>query len=479
MSDVESLSDDRIGEGEDSTADRNTKKVWFKDGSDDSLANMVVDLVPKFEDGDIRRSNLNGILAIDFSDRITKILIKGMEFTVVVKLFGLNIGYGALYNHITMDFDPSRPFPCGVLAWIHFLEKSLTSQVLVNGRLQRVEFEALPDVCFSSAKKRDALPTVGEAFGPWMVVEHKFRRKQEGIRGQKTKILEGNLVGSQFEKLFSMDFEYLTSNLEAPSKVLGTTRFIQGDFIKNLKGKEIEKGSGSVVVVNLGKGLSGRVDDCGPGIESRSLGDNSAGQELGLKAHVSPRVGDMAFKNFGPHSTLGLQQKCNGSPLECLALQRVVGQISNSYNLGLEGATGIKNKDLTILISFSNDKATSLHSNLTFEKHPKAKVGLISNALNLKKHIVVTFQKKLDNKSKPKMRAKPSNIPKGHGAKSRKRNGYSGKSLFKSIRGYGGKFKPASSSRVSLPKALGSMEELISVQVGISIDKPDVKSGSV
>ncbi|MBA0819216.1 hypothetical protein Gohar_021495 [Gossypium harknessii] len=46
MSDVESLSDDRIGEGEDSTADRNTKKVWFKDGSDDSLANMVVDLVP-------------------------------------------------------------------------------------------------------------------------------------------------------------------------------------------------------------------------------------------------------------------------------------------------------------------------------------------------------------------------------------------------------------------------------------------------
>ncbi|MFQ6626512.1 hypothetical protein Gotur_005531 [Gossypium turneri] len=40
-------------------------------------------------------------LAIDFSDRITKILIKGMEFTVVVKLFGLNIGYGALYNHIT------------------------------------------------------------------------------------------------------------------------------------------------------------------------------------------------------------------------------------------------------------------------------------------------------------------------------------------------------------------------------------------
>ncbi|MBA0763329.1 hypothetical protein Gotri_012788 [Gossypium trilobum] len=128
MSGAESLSDDRIGEGEDSTADRNTKKVWFKDGSDDSLANMVVHSSPvsgvswkdklfggsvsnsldgaanldlEFEDGDIRRSNLNGIPAIDFSDRITKILIKGIEFTMVVKLLGRNISYGALYNRIT------------------------------------------------------------------------------------------------------------------------------------------------------------------------------------------------------------------------------------------------------------------------------------------------------------------------------------------------------------------------------------------
>ncbi|MBA0742268.1 hypothetical protein Gogos_015342 [Gossypium gossypioides] len=128
MSGAESLSDDRIGEGEDSTADRNTKKVRFKDESDDSLANMVVDSSPvsevswkdkllggsvsnsldgatnldlEFKDGDIRRSNLNGIPAIVFSDHITKILIKGMELTMVVKLHGRNIGYGALYNRIT------------------------------------------------------------------------------------------------------------------------------------------------------------------------------------------------------------------------------------------------------------------------------------------------------------------------------------------------------------------------------------------
>ncbi|MBA0610952.1 hypothetical protein Godav_011683 [Gossypium davidsonii] len=223
MSGAESLSNDQIGEGEDSTADRNTKKVWFKDESDDSLANMVVDSSPvsgvswkdkllggsvsnsldgvanldlEFEDGDIRRSNLNGIPAIDFSDRIAKILIKGKEFTVVVKLLGRNIGYGALYNH---SLSRSVEIPV--------LEKDLRGDwkkttYLSSGRLQRVEFEALPDVCLScgkyghlknlypssltdrsshggeeipksplssetaSANKRDALSTIGEAFGP-------------------------------------------------------------------------------------------------------------------------------------------------------------------------------------------------------------------------------------------------------------------------------------------------------------------------
>ncbi|MBA0803499.1 hypothetical protein Gohar_013706 [Gossypium harknessii] len=170
-------------------------------------------------------------------------------------------------------------------------------------------------------KKRDALPTVGEAFGLWMVPT--------------------NPVGSRFEKLSSI-------------------------------------------------GLLGRVDDCGPGIESRFLGDNNARQESGLKAHVSPRVGDMASKNSRPHLALGLLQKCNGSPLERLRSQGVASQISNSYNLGLESVAGIKNNDPTILISFSNDKATSLHLNPTFEKHPEAKVGLISNARDPKKHTIVT-----------------------------------------------------------------------------------------
>ncbi|MBA0833782.1 hypothetical protein Goarm_006204, partial [Gossypium armourianum] len=455
MNGAESLSDDRIGEREDFTADCNTKKVRFKDGSDDSLANMVVNSSPisgfswkdkllggsisnslngaanlnlEFEDGDIRRSNLNGIPAIEFSDHINKILIKGMELTVVVK-FQSRVDYDAaltqgpwvVFGHYLtvqlwiVDFNPSRPFPCGVLAWIHFpglprflYQKKILEKIgsLVRGVIKldiKIDNREREFMSFfdrseghggegilksslssetASAKKGDALLMVGEAFSPWMVVEHS---------------------------------ESLMPNFEVPSKGLEAARFIQGDFIKNLKGKRIEKGSGLVAMVNLSEGLLGQVRD-------------------------------MVSENSGPHSALGLPRKCTSSSLEHFGSQQIMSQINNSYSLGLEGAAGIENKDPIVPISFSNDKTTSLHVNPTFKKHPELKLGLISNALDLKKHIVATFQEKLDNKSKPKVRANPSNIPKGDGAKSRKGNGHSWKSLFKSIRGREGKFRPTSSS---------------------------------
>ncbi|KAH1114515.1 hypothetical protein J1N35_007893 [Gossypium stocksii] len=82
---------------------------------------------------------------------------------------------------------------------------------------------------------RDALPMVGDAFSPWMVVESKSMRKQDMIRGQKSKITEGNLASFRFEALSSMDFESLLPNLEAPSKDLRVVRFSHGDFIKKNK----------------------------------------------------------------------------------------------------------------------------------------------------------------------------------------------------------------------------------------------------
>ncbi|KAG8501637.1 hypothetical protein CXB51_004070 [Gossypium anomalum] len=272
-----------VGDGSRLEADRITKKVRFKGGTDEEAIDMMVEsgLSPKLSwkdkllgtksgvsdkeesgsssidseedieilEGDIHRSIVNGIPAIDFSERIQHILFKEMERTVVLKLLGRNIGYGTLNNRIyslwnpskpfhlmdiknryflakfqsiddytkvltqgpwliygqyltvqpwTKEFSTSQPYPSTVLAWIPFpglpgflykkkileeirgtigkvvrlalninnrirgrfarmvvyinLDKLLIAQVLVNGMKQRVEYEALPTVCFTCGK---------------------------------------------------------------------------------------------------------------------------------------------------------------------------------------------------------------------------------------------------------------------------------------------------------------------------------------
>ncbi|KAG8491469.1 hypothetical protein CXB51_014675 [Gossypium anomalum] len=130
-----------------------------------------------------------------------------MENTVVVKLLGRNIGYAVLHNHISSLWRPSQPFhlmdvengyylafpyygfDLDLVSWNagflykqrvfeeigslvgkaarldiktysgtkgHFarmavyvdLKKSFISQILINGRIQRVEFGAFPVACF-------------------------------------------------------------------------------------------------------------------------------------------------------------------------------------------------------------------------------------------------------------------------------------------------------------------------------------------
>ncbi|MBA0860317.1 hypothetical protein Goshw_016421 [Gossypium schwendimanii] len=233
MSGAESLSGDRIGKGEDSTADHNTKKF---------LTFLMVPLIlimgmelKEFEDGYIRISNLNGYGAL--YNRITSLWKPTQSFRLRmlqmdIILFISRIHFlglpGFLYQKkileeigslaegvIKLDIKTDNRERGQFIRIADFvdLEKLFTFQVLVNGQLQRVEFEALPEVCLSCgkyghlknlclssltdrsghggeeipksslsseivlAKKRDALPTMGEAFGPWMVVEHKSRRK--------------------------------------------------------------------------------------------------------------------------------------------------------------------------------------------------------------------------------------------------------------------------------------------------------------
>ncbi|KAK5840333.1 hypothetical protein PVK06_009227 [Gossypium arboreum] len=106
-----SLENDKLSKSR-SADDRETKKVQFKEGDGEDHANMVVDLdsLPKvswkqmlmgkgvqfmrkgldllqlislkiwnFFQGDVKKSIVNGISAIEFSDRIQQLLFKDME----------------------------------------------------------------------------------------------------------------------------------------------------------------------------------------------------------------------------------------------------------------------------------------------------------------------------------------------------------------------------------------------------------------
>ncbi|MBA0757758.1 hypothetical protein Gotri_020825 [Gossypium trilobum] len=253
-------------------------KEKLLEGKGSESCNGVTDADREIKDGNILQSSINGILVNDFLERLRKFLVKDMETTVVIKLLGRNISYGVLHNHISslrrpskpfhlmdfkngyylpwaVDFDPLRPFPSVVIAWIHFLGllgflykkyilkeirnlvgqvvkldvkidgesrgqfarmvvsidlgKPLTSQVLINGRVQQVEFEALPTIYFSCGKyghpksscsssltdqiihggKEDSPKVMNnevdptamrDAFSLWMVIERKSRCNQAG-----------------------------------------------------------------------------------------------------------------------------------------------------------------------------------------------------------------------------------------------------------------------------------------------------------
>ncbi|MBA0568406.1 hypothetical protein Golob_005904 [Gossypium lobatum] len=105
----------------------------------------------------------------------------------------------------------------------------LVSQVMVNGELQRVEYQVLPTICFSCGKyghlkeqctspaaekisvSREVsgntelvdstLGGEGSAFGLWMVVEQKSRRGQKDLRNQKGENQGKARSGSRFSIL--------------------------------------------------------------------------------------------------------------------------------------------------------------------------------------------------------------------------------------------------------------------------------------
>ncbi|MBA0761516.1 hypothetical protein Gotri_024148 [Gossypium trilobum] len=230
---------------------------------------------------------------------------------------------------LDLNNDSKTKGPFSRMAVFVDLDKPLVSQVLVNGELVWVEYEALLAICFSCGqyghlkemctspvveksfeirKANDNLESSNQAsdgeslaFGPWMVVERKIWRGQRDKRNQREGALEKARLGSRYSTLNGM------GNME---KTISSRKvLISVDSTTKLKGKE------KIIVRIIGKekvdlklgddGLSVGIVE---GVDSGSL-ENKIGAD-GLGKQVNGGLGQNLFggglsgsKNSAGHAT--------------------------------------------------------------------------------------------------------------------------------------------------------------------------------
>ncbi|MBA0822123.1 hypothetical protein Goarm_018938, partial [Gossypium armourianum] len=80
------------------------------------VASLGVEDYFDFEDGDIKRSFVNGIPLIVFSERVQHLLVKDMADTGPWVIYGQYL----TVQPWTIDFNPAQPYPSVVMSWIHF-----------------------------------------------------------------------------------------------------------------------------------------------------------------------------------------------------------------------------------------------------------------------------------------------------------------------------------------------------------------------
>ncbi|KAK8600075.1 hypothetical protein V6N12_049934 [Hibiscus sabdariffa] len=144
-------------------------------GSQPTAADFVDDEEVLLLEGDVSRSNVNGMIYIQFSERVQALAVKNLEMTVVIKLLGRRIGYHTLRTKLYDLWKPSQAFRLMDIENDYFL----------------VTFRAISDynttdICPSSIRATSSpspiapmvpvAPSVFEAFGPWMLVECRQRR---------------------------------------------------------------------------------------------------------------------------------------------------------------------------------------------------------------------------------------------------------------------------------------------------------------
>ncbi|KAG8475227.1 hypothetical protein CXB51_032054 [Gossypium anomalum] len=241
--------------------------------------------------------SLNSFHLMDITNGYFFVKFQGMEDYNKVLTQGPWIIFGQYLTvqPWTKTFNPEQPYPSVVLAWIRLsglpgylykrqiieaivfinLDEPLTSKVLVDGAIQRVEYEALPTVCFSCGKYghvKELCPSVGVNvafersgteevvvsgddvredndgkgvdYGPWMLVERKSRRGKRDSQASGDAKFGKDSLGSR-----------------------GGVNGINGGILSEKENDHAAKGDKYNENRVLSKGVSGLLVDLGSGTE--------------------------------------------------------------------------------------------------------------------------------------------------------------------------------------------------------------------
>ncbi|KAK8502025.1 hypothetical protein V6N12_003374 [Hibiscus sabdariffa] len=144
-------------------------------------------------DGDVQKAVIDGIINIEFSERIQDLAIKSLDQTILVKLLGQRIGYNTLRSKLYDLWKPSQAF-----------------------RLMDIE----NDYFLVPIKSRsDFLHAVtGDAYGPWMVVERRQRCTPVKQVPPKVNHATSNVVASRFNPISDENLSEHTTDTDVPPR---------------------------------------------------------------------------------------------------------------------------------------------------------------------------------------------------------------------------------------------------------------------
>ncbi|KAG8479043.1 hypothetical protein CXB51_029683 [Gossypium anomalum] len=422
----------------------------------------------------------------------------------------------------TKTFNPSQPYPSVVMAWIRLpgllgylkkrkiieairgligkvvkldlqtdtrtkgrfarlavfinLDMPLVSQVLVDGAVQRVEYKALPTICFNCGKYghvNDLCPAVGDSSasgksGDTVVVE------SDEVVDERAKSGKGPL-GTRF----------------APLDIDGDSGGVLGDSVEGFSGK---KGAGNGVGGFKGNVIRNepfKVLGCtngvgrGAGVDSRpaswmtmmSKAKKSVEVGLGLNNGLKHAKGDGArfsgslkvkpdglsgdrLKHFVPLASDGL----NHSDLNSSFLN---GHNFNSSQHGLE-----HNRAIELSNSSENVEKSLILNNPMFERPCETVFNLEASILDPKQHSVVIFNESNEIKaSKGNKKIFLVNSNKTFPGSRRRGLEYKvsvnrgGASFNRAFKDKGSRLKNAEISRIPLTEAMSSMANLLNSNV--------------